>query len=178
MAEPTIIELTAELETLRNAELLQAKHTLKARIATLEGEAATLESRTEKAETTMRAAVIDVPMKKFAAEVSNAPELFLSELAKDYDVVPNDDGTLRLLTKDGKEVAARNGKPLEWTRHGLYALLAGLPGDVKTDSSKVYSVLMRPAMASGGAGRKISSTPRTSSENDRPETIAPTFGLR
>lgn len=177
--EPTPNTDAAELATLRrvNAELLQAKHTLKLRIATLEGEAATLESRTEKAESTMRAAVIDLPMKKFAAELSYAPELFLDELRKDYDIVSADDGNLSLLTKDGKEVKGRDGKPLAWTKHGLYALLAGLPGDVKTDRSKVYGVLMRPAMASGGAGRKIPSSPSRSFEND-PSKPLHLFGLK
>jgi hypothetical protein len=177
---PTPTNEAVELATLRrvNAELLKAKHDLKARVATLEGEAATLESKAEKATALIRASVIDVPMKKFAEELSNAPDLFLAELHKDYDVVAAHTGEISLLAKDGKEVKGRDGKPLAWTRHGFYALLAGLPGDTKTDRMKTFGVLMRPAMASGGAGRISPSYPVQSSPESDKQDIAPSFGLR
>jgi hypothetical protein len=172
---------STELGILRktNVELLKAKHELKARIATLEGEAATLQSRAEKAEKTIRTAVIEAPLKKLAAEISNAPELFLETLRKDYDVdVDADTGDLLLLTKNGKAVAARDGKVFAFTHVGLYALLVGKPNETKDDRAKVYATLMKYAGASGGAGRK---TPphasRVSSPEDKQE-IAPPFGLR
>src|ERR1700733_9324781 len=127
MPDPIITDPTpgadaAELATLRrvNAELLQAKHTLKAKIEQLESNTATLESRAEKAESLMRASVVDVPMKRLAAEVSNAPELWFAEFMRDFDVVAADDGTLSLLNKDGKPVTNSSGEPVAMTHNALY----------------------------------------------------------
>ncbi|MEI9979376.1 MAG: hypothetical protein WDN23_10315 [Edaphobacter sp.] len=172
---------TAELETLRrvNAELLQTKHTLKARIEHLEGNAATLESRAEKAEATMRAAVIDVPMRRLSEGIAHVPSLFIAELEKDYRVdVDADTGELRLLTKeDGKVVINGKGEPVAMTHNALYQLLAGSPQQQKEDArKKVYATLMKYSGATGGAGRKISS-PSRSVEND-PSNPLPSFGLR
>lgn len=172
---------SSELSTLRrvNAELLKAKHDLKARIGKLEGEAATLESRAEKAEKTMHAVVIDAPLKKLSTEISNAPELFLETRCKDYDVdVEAETGGLRLLTKDGKAVAARDGKALAFTHVGLYALLVGKPNEAKDDRAKVYATLMKYAGASGGAGRKTPSHALRVSSSEDKQGIAPSFGLR
>lgn len=179
ITDPPIGADDSELATLRrvNAELLQTKHTLKARIATLEGQAATLESRAEKAESTMRAAVIDRPLKRLAAEVSDAPDLFIAELSKDYDVIADDDGGIGLQTKDGKRVAP-GGSPLEFTHSGLYQLLAGKPHEAKTPRSRVFTTLMKYIGASGGAGRKVTGISAKSSAESNTESIAPAFGLR
>lgn len=179
VADKTIGDST-ELGILRktNAELLKTKHELKARIATLESEAAALESRTEEAEKTMRTAVIDAPLKRLAVEISNAPELFLNTLRKDYDVdVDADTGNLRLLSNDGKVVTARDGKPLPLTHVALYSHLAGKPNETKDERQKVYVTLMRYAGASGGAGRRVTSPSSPVSEKGTKD-IAPSFGLR
>jgi len=170
------IDDAAELATLRrvNAELLQAKHTLKARIATLEGEAANLDSKAEKAVSTMRAAVIELPLKRLAAEVSNAPELFLAELQKDFDVRACDDGNLGLIGKDGKPALNHEGKPVEFSHVGLYRLLAGLPHEPSNERRSTYRTLMKYKGASGGIGRKVLS----SSEAPGKDAVASSFGLR
>jgi len=181
MPEPTIDQPSisadiTELATLRrvNAELLQAKHTLKARIATLEGEAANLDSKAEKAISTMRTAVIELPLKRLASEVSNTPELFLAELQKDFDVIACDDGSLSLINKDGKPVSNHEGKPVDFTHVGLYRLLAGLPHEPSNERRTIYRTLMRYKGASGGIGRKILS----SSEAPGNDAVASSFGLR
>jgi hypothetical protein len=189
MQEPVITDPThspdaAELATLRkvNAELLQTKHTLKARIEQLEGNGATLESRAEKAESMMRAAVIDVPMRRLAEGIAHVPSLFIAELEKDFRVdVDADSGELRLLTKeDGKVVTNGKGEPVAMTHNALYQLLAGSPQEQKDDArKKVFATLMIYSGARGGAGRMAAvSFPSSSSvENDSPKPL-PSFGLK
>jgi hypothetical protein len=189
MPDPIITDPTpgpdaVELATLRkvNAELLQTKHTLKARIEQLEGNTATLESRAEKAESMMRTAVVDVPMHRLAEGIAHVPSLFIAELEKDYRVdVDVDSGELRLLTKDENKIVANGkGEPVAMTHNALYQLLAGSPQEQKDDArKKVFATLMRYSGASGGAGRKAAVTfPATSSvENDSPKPL-PSFGLK
>ncbi|MBB5343166.1 hypothetical protein [Tunturibacter empetritectus] len=182
MSEPSTEQL-AELETLRrvNAELLKTKHDLKGRIATLESEAATLESRTEKAEGLMRSAVIDVPMRRLAEGIAHVPALFIAELEKDYRVdVDADSGELRLLTKeDGKPVTDGKGEPVAMAHNALFRFLAGSPEQQKDDPrKKVFATLMRYSGASGGQGRKTVSSPsRSTVENESTQPL-PSFGLR
>jgi hypothetical protein len=170
----------AELVTLRkvNAELLQVKHALKSRVTTLEGEALALTEKADKAESIMRATVIELPLARLSQEISNAPNLFLEELHRDFDFVAADNGEISLLTKDGKPVTDPSGKPVPLTHIGLYQLLAGKLNEPKSDREKVYATLMRYAGASGGAGRKAASFPSSSSvENDSPKPL-PSFGLK
>lgn len=75
-------------------------------------------------------------MKRLAAEVSNAPELWLTEFMRDYDVVAADDGTLSLLSKDGKAVTNGKGDTVAMTHNALYQLLAGSPHEQKDDARK------------------------------------------
>lgn len=81
MSEPTNTPNNdaAELVTLRalREELLQAKATLKARVTTLETEAVALTEKAKKAEATMRAAIVDLPLKRLAEQISPVPQLFL-----------------------------------------------------------------------------------------------------
>jgi hypothetical protein len=186
MPEPVITDPTsnsdaAELGTLRrvNAELLQTKHTLKARIEQLEGNAATLELRAEKAESIMRAAVVDVPMRRLAEGIAHVPSLFITELEKDYRVdVDADSGELRLLTKDGKLVTNSKGEPVAMTHNALYAFLAGKLNEPKSDREKVYTTLMRFSGASGGAGRAAATFPSGASVESEKKDSPVRFGLR
>lgn len=186
MPEPIVTDATpnpdaAELATLRkiNAELLQTKHALKAKIEQLEGNAATLESRAEKAESTLRASFVDVPMKRLAAEVSNAPELWLTEFMRDYDVVAADDGTLSLLSKDGKAVTNGKGDTVAMTHNALYQLLAGSLHEQKDDArKKVYATIMKFSGASGGVGRKVASFPSAAFDESEKKDSPVQFGLR
>jgi hypothetical protein len=182
ITDPSPSPDAAELATLRkvNAELLQTKHTLKAKIEQLEGNAATLESRTEKAESMMRAAVIDVPMRRLAEGIAHVPSLFIAELEKDYRVdVDADSGELRLLTKeDGKVVTNGKGEPVAMTHNALYTLLAGKLNEPKSDREKVFATLMIYSGARGGAGRMAATFPSSSTvENDSSKSL-PSFGLR
>jgi hypothetical protein len=183
ITDPTPIPDAAELATLKkiNVELLQAKHTLKAKIEQLESNAATLESRAGKAESIMRAAVIDVPMRRLAEGIAHVPSLFIEQLRKDYRVdVDADSGELRLLTKeDGKVVTNSKGEPVAMAHNALYQLLAGSPHEQKDDArKKVYATLMKYSGASGGVGRKAASFPSVASGEDARQDVSPSFGLR
>jgi len=166
----------AELTTLRkvNAELLQAKHTLKARVTTLESEVVQLTEKADKATATMRAAVIDLPLSRIAVEVSPVPELWLTEFRKDYNIEANEDGSLSLLTKDGKPVKARDGKPLEFTHSGLYQLLVGVNGKAETERATVFKHIMKYS----GAGRTASTHTRLSPTPAEKKDAPVAFGLR
>lgn len=172
----------AELATLRkvNAELLQTKHALRAKIEQLEGNAATLESRAEKAESMMRAAVIDVPMRKLAEGIAHVPSLFIAELEKDYRVdVDADSGELRLLTKDENKIVTNGkGEPVAMTHNSLYTFLAGKLNEPKSDRQRVYATLLRFSGASGGAGRNAASFPSVVSEDGEKKDSPVQFGLR
>jgi hypothetical protein len=170
----------AELATLKrvNAELLQTKHTLKARVSTLESEAATLESRAEKAESTLRATIIELPLARLSQEISNAPKLLLEELHRDFDFIAADNGEISLLTKDGKPVTDPSGKPVPLTHIGLYQLCAGKLNESKSEREKVYATLMRYTGASGGAGRKPSSFPSVTTGESEKKDSPQSYGLR
>jgi len=169
---------TAELLTLRalREELLQAKATLKARVTVLETEASTLTERATKAEATMRAAIVDVPLKRLAEQISPVPELFLSELQKDYSIEPNERGELVLLTKQDSKPVMKNGKPIEFTHHEFYQALTD---GATNERSKVFLTIMRYSGASGGLGRQRAiqraSTGVKDEENKSPSV---SYGLR
>jgi hypothetical protein len=172
-----------ELVTLRkvNAELLQTKHTLKARVTTLEGEALQLTEKADKAIATMRAVVIDQPLKKLADEVSSAPALFMRELLTDYKVEARDDGTLMLQSKDGKQVAFEDGKPVTLNESDIRRFLLSSNDQVTPERRKEFSSILTVRVGSGGAGRAAQgfSQPRqASSDPDNKKGLASNFGLR
>jgi hypothetical protein len=129
----------------------------------------------------MRAAVIDVPMRRLAEGIAHVPSLFIAELEKDFSVdVDADSGELRLLTKeDGKVVTNSKGEPVEMKHNALYQLLAGSPQEQKDDArKKVFATLMIYSGARGGVGRTAVSFPSSSPvENDSSKPL-PSFGLR
>jgi hypothetical protein len=160
-----------------NAELTTKKHEQKSRITELEAALLAQTERADKAVATMRTAVIDLPLQRMAKQVSNTPELWLSELAKDYNFQPADDGSIVVQTKDGKEVKASDGKPLEWSHVGLYQLLAGKPHETATTRSVVYRQIMRYAGASGAATGNITKRKLPGKSSEEKE-VALSFGLR
>ena len=168
----------AELVTLRalREELLQAKATLKARVTTLETEAVALTEKANKAEATMHTAIIELPLKNLAEQISPAPELFLSELQKDYSIEANERGELILLTKQDSKPVMKNGKPIEFTHTGLYQALTD---DSTGERSKVFSTIMRYSGASGGLGRQRAIQRATAGARDEENKSSSTsFGLR
>jgi hypothetical protein len=161
MPEPTVTgeqspDSSAELSTLRQAhqEILAKRKKDKARIAELELAAIDLQEKATKAEAAAHDALIGVPLRRMAATVSDVPELFLSEFAKYYSITPDKDGNISITTLDGKPAIDRNGKPVEFTPHSLYSLLASqavVAGGTKDARSKTFAVLMRYFGASGAA---------------------------
>jgi len=165
VAEPTGPGRTspdfAELAILKQAhqELLIKRQKDKSRIAELELSAVALQEKVSNAETAAHDALIGVPLRRMASTVSDVPELFLSEFAKHYTIKTDNDGSISVTTLDGKTALDRSGKPVEFTPHSLYSLLASqavVAGGTGDARSKTFAVLMRYFGASGAAGSRQS----------------------
>lgn len=176
------IEPTDELATLRlvNSELLAKSATRKAKIAELEVAAIALQENITNADAALHDALIGIPLRQLAATVSDAPELFLSEFGKHYTIqADKKDGKITILTLDGKPALDKADKPVEFTPHALYKLLASeavVAGGKNDPRSKTFAVLMRyfgASGAGGGFGVRTARTPATTTPPKRPQ-----FGLR
>ena len=147
-----------ELARLRttNAELLQAKHALKAKIEELEANNTALQTRTTEAEQAKHDALIGVPLKRMAELVSPVPALWQSEFQKHFKLEADKDGKLAILDLDGKPILTKQGKPVEFSQSGLWTLLASeavLSGGKKDERSKTFNQVMFYAGPNGsGAG--------------------------
>jgi hypothetical protein len=147
-----------ELARLRttNAELLQAKHALKAKVEELEASNAALHTRATEAEQATHDALVGVPLKRMAEVVSPVPALFLSEFQKHFKVDADKDGKLTILDLEGKPALTKQGKPVEFSKAGLWTLLASeavLSGGKKDERSKTFNQVMFYAGPNGtGAG--------------------------
>jgi hypothetical protein len=147
-----------ELARLRNAnvDLLQAKHSLKARIEELEASNAALQTRATEAEQARHEALVGIPLKRMAELVSPVPALFLSEFLRHFKVDADKDGKLTIFDLEGKPALTKQGKPVEFTQAGLWGFLASeavLSGGKKDERSKTFNQVMFYAGPSGtGAG--------------------------
>ena len=153
---------SAEILTLRQAhqDLLTKRQRDKARIAELEVSSVALQDKVTKAEAAIQDALIGAPLRRMAATVSDVPDLFLSEFAKHYAIAPDKDGNISVTTLDGKPALDRDGKPVEFTPHSLYSLLASqaiVAGGTNDARSKTFAVLMKYFGASGAGGTRASS---------------------
>ena len=178
MSEPTIEELTAEITTLRSVkdELLAKTHAQKATIATLEVERNTASEAADRAKETMRAVVIDKPVRAMVAKLcSAAPDLLLRELQTDFSFTADDSGNVIISTKgDGKPVVAKDGKPVPFESHAFHKFIIGDGYAEKNERQKMYTHLVHVPTASGG-GAPLSKR-LTELGKEAPEKIV--FGLR
>jgi len=147
----------AELVVLKAAhqEILVKRSKDKARIAELEIASIALQDKATKAESAAQDALTGAPLRRMAAIVSDVPELFLSEFGKHYAINADKDGNISVNSLDGKPAIDRDGKPVEFTPHSLYSLLASqavVAGGAKDARSKTFAVLMKYFGASGAAG--------------------------
>jgi hypothetical protein len=179
MTEETAIPVDEQLARLRstNAELLQTKKALQAKLETALSELATsqannvtLQEQVKAAQQTVHDSIVGVPLRRMAAELSELPELWLSEFQKRYDVQADDKGNLSILTKDGKPTKDVNGKPLEFEAHAVWRLLTGGASSyAKSEDAKLFATLTK---WHGAVGAGSGSTARGTGANGpiEPET--------
>ena len=180
---PDVTELTAEVERLRktNKELLEAKHTLKTKVAELEASNVTLQETAEGERTARYEATINVPLKRLAAKIAVLPELFLKEFGASFKLdIDDKTGALVLMTNDGKVVEGKDGKPLEANEQNLYTYLTG--DKTNPERSKTFSHLLLYRGASGGGAGSLNRSDRMNQNQQQPKP-APAkqleqFGLR
>jgi chromosome segregation ATPase len=159
----------AENATLRQvkAELLAKKSKSNDRVIELEAALAERDGQLTERDATIRQMTVETPLKQFAAQVSNAPELFMEQLAKSYKVELVD-GKLSLQTPDGKPVMVE-GKPIPFEHQSLLKLLT----NEAHPQAATFRAIMVATRASGAAsptrGFGSSATPK------KPDTF---FGLR
>lgn len=182
MPEPAELTPDVELVTLRkvNAELLQAKHTLKAKVTSLEADVLAATEKADKAQAAARAVIVDQPLKRMVSELSkDVPELVMRELLADFKFEAGDDGSI-LITNiaDGKPIAAKNGKAVAFDKHSLHLFLIGDNYAEKSDRQRVYTHLLGVPAGSGGVGRMAGILARQSKPSEEKKEQAPSFGLR
>jgi hypothetical protein len=167
--EPTI-DLTAEVETLRrvNGELKTKSATRKARVAELEATVADLHSKLTASNDSLRLATIDGPLKQMSKSISTAPELWLEQFGKSYqlEIVK---GQLTLQTIDGKPIL-KGEKPVPFEREALVKLLT----DGDDAQARIFRSITIASRASGA------SVPHRSNRTPVPDANKPAiqFGLR
>jgi hypothetical protein len=154
------VDTTEELARLRTtlAEILQTKKTLQAKLeaalselAASQAENATLKTQVTEATQKVTDATVGVPLRKMAAQLSEFPELWLSEFEKRYTVEADSEGNLAILTKDGKPAKDANGKPVAFEANAIWQLLTGGSGSyAKSDDAKLFATLTKWQGASGG----------------------------
>lgn len=163
MPEPTTEQTSdVELATLRkvNAELLKTKHDQKARIAALVADVLTASEKADKAQAAMRATAIDLPLSRIVQELAtNVPNLVLKELHEDFTFDAADDGSIVIKSKaDGKEVRAKDGKPVSFDKHSLHRFLTGFGYVERNERQKLCAQLTGIPFGSGGVGGKVPGT--------------------
>jgi len=149
-------EVDEELARLRttNADLLQTKKTLQAKVETLQAENATLQTQATEATQKAHDALIGVPLKHMAAQLSEFPALWLCEFEKRYSVEADSEGNLTILTKDGKPANDANGKPVEFAVNAIWKMLTGGAGSyAKTEDAKLFATLTKWQGPSGAGSR-------------------------
>jgi hypothetical protein len=186
MSEPTNTpNVETELATLRqvNADLLKKKSGYKARIAELEADNAKLEERVTVAERARHDALVSVPLRKMAEQVSELPSLWLGEFEKRYTVEADEKGALKLLTKDGQLVKDSNDAPVEVSPNGLWRFLTGgATSYAKSEDGKMFATLMKwcgPSGAGSGGQSRGNFSPSTSAQPEKkPNVPTASLGLR
>jgi hypothetical protein len=170
MEEP--IEPTAEaieLETLRkvNSELVAKHAKAKARVTELETGTATLQTKLTEANESLHQATVGVPLKALAESISTVPDLFLDQLSKHFKVELVN-GSLALLSLDGKPVADKDGKPIPFEGKAIAALLT-TGDDARAKTFRVITITNKSSGSAGSFGAPFHNTPSKQS--------TPQFGL-
>jgi hypothetical protein len=172
-----------ELQRLRRSQksILAKSHERKARIAELETENAALKTKADAAEAKAHEAVVGVPLRNFAEQISEVPTLWLSEFNKRFKV-ESKDGKLAVLHSDGTPVL-RDGEPIPFTPNAIWTLLTGGATNYgKDENSRIFAAITRWQGATGSGASPSNrgggmNTP-VSARKDEPQSEPQTFGLR
>jgi len=159
----TVIPVDEQLSRLRttNAELLQTKKTLQAKLeaalselATSQTDNATLKTQVTEATQRTHDVTVGLPLRRMAQQLSEFPELWLSEFQKRYDVQADGEGNLAILTKDGKPAKNASGKPVAFDANAIWALVTGGAGSyAKNEDAKMFATLTKWHGPSGAGSR-------------------------
>jgi hypothetical protein len=173
-------EVNEELARLRTtlAELLQTKKNLQAKLetalsdlATAQADNATLQEQVKTAQQAVHDSIVGVPLRRMAAELSDLPELWLAEFEKRYSVEADKNGELTILSKDGKPAIGKDGKPVAFTAHALWAMLTGGPASYgKGDDGKLFATITRWHGPNGAGASGASSRGTAGFSTQEPQT--------
>ena len=181
--------LPAEEQVIRlrktNKSLLAKSAERKGRIAELETENAVLKTTAETAQAKYQEAIIGVPLRALAENISPVPKMWLSEFLKYYKVEAGEDDKPAILNLDGTPVLV-NGEPIAFTPNALWRLLTGGENDyAATEKKKTFALITRWCGASGsgatmaGRGESGIDVPAAPTAPERKEVRVDTqFGLR
>jgi hypothetical protein len=143
----TVIPVDEQLGRLRstNAELLQTKKTLQAKLeaalselATSQADNATLKTQVTEATQKTHDVTVGLPLRRMAAQLSDFPALWLTEFEKRYSVEADGEGNLAILTKDGKPTK------VAFEANALWRLLTGGAGSyAKNEDAKLFATLTK-----------------------------------
>ena len=160
-----------ELETLRRVKgELEVKHQKqKQRLSEMETELATHKEKAQIAETALREAVVEVPLKRLAESISTVPNTWLTTLKSEFDI-QSKNGELVLMTKAGEPVKDAEGKPVSMEERALAKYLTET--DLDSERTKLFRLMTRGSKASGAQSASQSTIQPV---QDKP---LHTFGLR
>ena len=182
---PTIEDLTAEVERLRKTtkELIEGKHALKAKIAELEANNATLQTKADDEAKARYEATINVPLKRLATKMAVIPNIFLQEFDKEFNLEIDDKtGALVLMTKDGKVVKGKDDKAVEVSEQGLYHYLTTDKGNAERTKTFSHLLIYRGASGGGAGGQQrstgVSYQDGPAKQPPKPKAPEIVFGLK
>ncbi len=183
-------DIQEELQRLRatNADLLKAKHNLKAKVEELEAKAITdgetitlLQTEVDTNKKTIHDATVGAPLRKLASEVSSLPDIWQAEFEKRFNVVSSENG-LALQTKDGKPVIDKDGAAVQLTANNLWRFLTGGSGTKqRTEEQQRFYQLMHyfGANGAGASGARNHGLPMNDAATPAPKQKSiPQLGLR
>jgi hypothetical protein len=154
--EDDVIEpgLPAEEQVIRlrksNKSILSKSAERKTRIAELETENATLKTKYEASEAKYTEAIVGVPLRALAEQISDVPKLWLEQFLQRYKVEAGEDGKPSIVNLDGTPVVV-DGAPIAFSANAVWTLVTGgATNYAKDEDSKTFSTITRWQGASGG----------------------------
>lgn len=163
-----------EIQRLRktNKSILAKSYERKSRIVELETENGTLKTKADAAEAKAQEAIVGIPLRKLAADMSHAPGLFLREFEARYKVESIDD-VLVVSDHAGNGMKDTDGKPVAFEAPALWRLLTGGASNyAKTEDTATFGLLLKwqgpsGSGASGGGRGGSGHTPASTRKPDQ-----------
>ena len=166
----------------KNKELLTKNAELAARIAELEGQLTEAATNHEKLSNDFADFHIKRPLARLAEEISELPDVWMTEFSKSYDVKPVENDDLGIFTKDGKrctipEGRTNGGEPVKFTAQAVWWMLCDFSPESEAKRWRAMTNYMGPRGSgapgsSGGFGRLAPTAPQ------KPQAQKPAFGIR